>query len=276
MENDATSGRLHIDRKEPSHSVVDTTSTESVGFVKGAPFYNNAAFSRELAVCPFPLRRVGFHSIAGLPAEFDDSLYVQNRIDLPDRVAHSVMRRRKEFYFGRLCAREAVRQIMPDFIGQIEIGEGGRPLFPAGIAGSITHDANRAAAICQPAEYGRLGLDMEPVMTSESAAELWQQIAMPNELALASWRNATEALRLTLIFSAKEALFKAIYADILHIADFHTSAVVEVEMPAGRMVLRLEEDLGGPWCRGRKVAASFLVDADRVLTLVCTTTTPRN
>lgn len=233
--------------------------------------YASDATMRIVRVSPFSIDcLVGYHSIKGFPAAFNDTWFSTSGIDLPVHIARSVIKRRKEFYFGRLCAREALREMIPDFNGQIAVGAGGRPQFPEGFEGSITHDAERAAAICQPAEFGRLGLDMERVMTQKSAAELWPQIAASNELEIVPWSDATEALRLTLIFSAKEALFKAIYPDIRCIVDFLTSAVVDVEMTAGRMLLRLEADLGGPWRRGREIAARFVIDDDRVLTLVST------
>lgn len=163
-----------------------------------------------------------------------------------------------------------MRFFLPDFAGQIRNGQGGVHLFPLGFEGSITLDADRAAAICQPAEFGRLGLDGEPVMTAASANDLWVTIATREELTLACWRDAVESLRLTLIFSVKGALFKDIYPDILCIPEFLTSAVIDVDWTAGYMTIRIEENLAGPWHRGRVILAYFVVDAGRVLTIVST------
>ncbi len=221
-------------------------------------------------VSPFPIASTSFYSIENFPAEFDNVLYQQNRVDLPPRVSLSVIKRRKEYFFGRLCAREAVRFFLPDFTDQIRTGSGGVPQFPGGLAGSITHDADGAAAICQPAEFGSLGLDMEPAMSAALAEELWMTVATREELALLCWRDAIKSLRLTLIFSAKEALFKAIYPEILCIPEFLTSAVINVNWTAGYMTLRLEKNLGGGWDRGRIILAYFVVDEGRVLTLVST------
>lgn len=223
---------------------------------------------RESTTCPFELPQAAFQSIDGFPDDFDDACFAQSGIELPARIAASVTKRRKEFYFGRVCAREAMRRIAPGFSGQIGIGQGGRPLFPDGFEGSISHDADRAVAICQPAGYGRLGLDLEPIMSADHAAELWQQIAVGQELGLANWRDAPEALRLTSIFSAKEALFKAIYPDILCVPDFSASRVVDVDLMDGWIRLRLEEDLGGDWRNGREIMARIAVDDGSVLTLV--------
>jgi enterobactin synthetase component D len=222
---------------------------------------------RMTSTSPFPSSAISYCATDVFPPVFDDSWFRQYDIELPHLVASSVLKRRKDFFFGRLCAREAVRQLKRDFIAQIPIGPGGYPIFPDGIEGSISHGGDYAVAVCQSAEFGRVGIDLEPLMTLATAAEVGPLIAGRNEVDLIDWADTCEPLRLTLIFSAKEALFKAMYPDIRRIVDFSCASLVGVDRMAGRMLLTLEDDLGAPWNTGRQIEAQFDVHVDKVVTL---------
>lgn len=225
---------------------------------------------RMTSTSPFSSPAISYCATDVFPPVFDDTWFHRYDIELPRQVALSVLKRRKDFFFGRLCAREAVRQMNRDFIGQIPIGSGGYPVFPEGIEGSISHGGDHAVAVCRTAELGRLGIDLEPLMTLATAAEVSPLIAGRNEVDLIDWADTPETLRLTLIFSAKEALFKAMYPDIRRIVDFSCASLVGVDRMAGRMLLKLEDDLGTLWNRGRQIEAQFDVHVDKVVTLVTT------
>lgn len=139
---------------------------------------------------------------------------------LPADLADAVPRRRAEFLAGRLCAMLALRAIG----APPEVGRAGRaPVWPAGATGSIAHAGGRAIAVAarRPA---RLGVDCETLMTPRTAAEIGPLI-----LREAEWRLRPEAMEaarfLTLAFSAKEALYKALSDSLDEIPDFHAARV---------------------------------------------------
>lgn len=227
------------------------------------------AMARISSACPFPSEAFCYRSTDAIPEAFDDSWFAQYGIDLPARVALSVPTRRREFFWGRLCAHVAIRRFAPNLNGQITIGSHGCPVFPDGFEGSISHGGDHAVAVCQPAELGRLGVDVEPLITQKTTRDIGPLIASQAEIDRADWGDAHESLRLTLIFSAKEALFKAMYPDIARIVDFSCASVAGVDRTVERLLLTIEEDLSGRWNRGRQIEAQFKVYADRVITLVC-------
>jgi 4'-phosphopantetheinyl transferase EntD len=80
------------------------------------------------------------------------------------------------------------------------------PIWPAGITGSITHDAEFAAAMVAPADrFGGIGIDIEPAVPL--AAEIRNLVARPEEWA----EFSNSGLYDKALFSIKEAVFKAVY-----------------------------------------------------------------
>jgi 4'-phosphopantetheinyl transferase EntD len=123
--------------------------------------------------------------------------------DLPRAVA----KRRTERAFGRACARTALAElgIAP---AAITTGAGGEPCWPAGLAGSITHtDDHAAAAVARG--VAALGIDLESLAHTARVPDLLATVALGSE------REHLAAL----VFSAKESVYKCLYAG--RFLDFH-------------------------------------------------------
>lgn len=125
-------------------------------------------------------------------------------------VERAVASRRRQFATVRRCARDALASlgVTP---GPLLPGHRGAPIWPPGIAGSMTHcDGYLAAAVARTADVPALGIDAEP-NSPLPEAELLAMIASPPErrrlapLALA--RPDVHWDRLT--FCVKESTFKA-------------------------------------------------------------------
>jgi 4'-phosphopantetheinyl transferase EntD len=128
----------------------------------------------------------------------------------------AVAGRVREFALGRSCAREALGRLEPG-LGRAPIlrasGSGSadrRPLWPEGFVGAITHKAGfAAAAAARAAAYRGLGLDLERVRAPSAA--LLRRILRPEERErFATLSEAQRDAAFTLVFSAKESLFKAL------------------------------------------------------------------
>ncbi|MNE68057.1 phosphopantetheinyltransferase component of enterobactin synthase multienzyme complex [compost metagenome] len=73
---------------------------------------------------------------------------------------------------------------------------------------------------------------------------------------------------LTLAFSAKESLFKAIYPQVGGYFDFDAARLVEVHWPSGRLVLRVTQDLSTSIRAGMLFEGHFQMWADAVFTVI--------
>lgn len=135
-------------------------------------------------------------------------------------------KRRREFAGGRWCARQALAHLGIEAVA-IPVGDGRAPLWPPGVAGSIAHsDTHAIAAVTREPAIRSLGVDLEPDTSLEE--DLWMTICGPEELAWLSGQPAVERGRLArLLFSAKEAIYKATFPIDRIVRDFQ-SALVEV------------------------------------------------
>lgn len=120
----------------------------------------------------------------------------------------AVAERRLLYALGRAAARDALAQlgVPPAAIGR---GAGGQPLWPDGIVGAISHsNAVAVALVGRRTDYVGLGVDVE-ALGRNIDGRIAHLVAGPSEMA---WVNPEAGLeRLIMLFSAKEAVFKALY-----------------------------------------------------------------
>jgi 4'-phosphopantetheinyl transferase EntD len=95
--------------------------------------------------------------------------------------------------------------------GDIGIGRGpgGEPLWPEDVVGAISHAGDIAVAIVGwRRDYAGLGIDIEQLARAPSARAA-RLICRPAEM---DWvDNGADSQRLAMLFSAKEAVFKALF-----------------------------------------------------------------
>lgn len=178
-----------------------------------------------------------------------------------------VAKRQAEHLAGRLCAREALRRVT----GQASVpavGEDRAPQWPRGVVGSITHGDNWAAALVAPKDRWRaLGLDVERLLPAERAQRLQGEILTPAEVQrLQNLDNETRAARISLSFSLKESLFKALYPLTLTRFYFHDAELLDIDQDSVR--LRLLIDLNAHWRTGTELDGQFALFDNKVLSLV--------
>jgi 4'-phosphopantetheinyl transferase EntD len=192
-------------------------------------------------------------------------------IALPARLARSVRKRQAEFLAGRFCAREAVRLCAPDLAAvEIGIGPAREPLWPRGIVGAITHTHGIAsAAIARATDARALGLDAERILSEDAAAAVLESIAARDEVsAIARTTGWSEAVALTAIFSAKESVFKALYAEVGRYFDFRDARLEAFDAHGGSFHARLLTGLTPSLPAGLGVVGRFSRSSDFVFTAI--------
>ena len=217
---------------------------------------------------PEPLPGTVFLSTRFDPALLTPGDFQHCAVPPPASIQRSVAKRQAEFLAGRLCARAALQQL--DQINCIPaIGEDRAPVWPAHISGSITHSTGHAAAIVgHKAQWRGLGMDLENLLSLERAERLAGEILTAQELQrMADVPRAQIALLVTLTFSVKESLFKALYPIVQKRFYFEHAEVVEWS-EAGHVRLRLLTDLSSEWCHGKGLTAQFALNAGQLLSLV--------
>ena len=122
-----------------------------------------------------------------------------------EQLAGAVASRRAEYSTGRYLAKQALGRLGID-TSSIP-AEDRRPIWPAGVVGSITHSRHYAlAAVCPRSHFAGVGIDIE--RTNRVTDKIAPKTMTEHELAGtdAGWPPFPR----TANFSAKEAVFKAV------------------------------------------------------------------
>ncbi|MDF2644128.1 MAG: 4-phosphopantetheinyl transferase [Pseudomonas sp.] len=217
---------------------------------------------------PFPVEGAVLVSGGFDPQQLADGDFSRCIVEKPASIARSVAKRQTEFLAGRLCAREAMRQL-DSRLYVPQIGEDRAPVWPGDVCGSITHSTGWAAAIvAHKAQWRGLGLDTENLLGHERASRLAGEILTADELAaMAAAPQDQVALRVTLTFSIKEALFKALYPIVQKRFYFEDAQLVDWT-ESGSARLRLLTDLSPEWHAGKELDGQFALLDAHLLSLV--------
>lgn len=122
-----------------------------------------------------------------------------------EQVEGAVASRRAEYSTGRFLAKRALGRLGIDT--SAILSEGRRPIWPAGVVGSITHSRHYAlAAVCPRAKFAGVGIDLE--RTNRVTDRIAPKTMTERELSgtATGWPPYSR----TANFGAKEAVFKAV------------------------------------------------------------------
>ncbi|MCL3881517.1 4'-phosphopantetheinyl transferase superfamily protein [Marivita sp. GX14005] len=167
------------------------------------------------------------------PDRFTPELFHTNGMPLPLHIARSVPKRQAEFLAGRLLVRhgQEALNLAPDTIGTADTRA---PIWPKGSSGSITHARGRCGVLISTDTGSSYGIDTEQIAQGDSLKAILSQTLSDHDKALLS---KTETARdATLVFSAKETLFKALHPLIGRFFGFDAAELAE---PPGKNTLRL-------------------------------------
>ena len=143
--------------------------------------------------------------------------------------AASVVAVRRASGAARIVARRLLANI--GIVGcALPKAQGGAPVWPPGIVGSISHDSRVAmAAIARCRDFSAIGIDIEPA--ERLPPDLLDIVATPQERA----RISDDPFAGRLLFAAKEAVYKAVYPLDRTFLDHHD---VQIDLTHGRAIVR--------------------------------------
>ena len=143
--------------------------------------------------------------------------------------ASSVVTVRRASGAVRIVARQLLARV--GFAGcAVPKTKSGAPIWPAGVVGSLTHDARvAAAAVAMHRDFSALGVDIEPA--EALPPELLELVATPRERA----EIDVDPYHGRLLFAAKEAVYKAVFPLDQTFLEHHD---VEVSLTNRRAIVR--------------------------------------
>lgn len=175
--------------------------------------------------------------------------------------------RRAEFDAGRACAGSLLRQLGASDT-RVLVSADRAPIWPDGFTGSISHSSDLlgvAVARRSPA-IRSLGVDIEAIVSEETCREVAAMCVNPVELELIESLDADKRVAMTVLFSAKEALFKALYPLVGGFFDFCDAEVRGMDSRSQRLDVILLRDLSTEFVKGSAIRGSYRSDSARVFT----------
>ncbi|SEN32753.1 4'-phosphopantetheinyl transferase EntD (siderophore biosynthesis) [Pseudorhodobacter antarcticus] len=181
----------------------------------------------------------------------------QNAPLWPGESISATPKRALEFAAGRAAARMAMAalNIAPTAIPH---GDDRAPIWPPGLNGSITHSATACLAALTRAPT-LIGIDLEPATPLDP--DLWPIILSPSER---SALGPNAALQAKLIFSAKEATYKAQYPRSQTLLDY---MAMEITLGPQTFTARFTLDVPG-FPKNTQLTGHHTHSQNHVLTLV--------
>ncbi len=187
-------------------------------------------------------------------------------MSLPHSISRSSQKRQREFAAGRYCASRALQCAGHDVDVELPIGADNLPSWPSGWTGSISHCTSITIAVAgQTSSHSSLGVDVEACMDMQVAKNIQSEIGLLSEIAL--FQDLSPHHALTLLFSAKEALYKALYPLVRQFFDF--KAVQAIHLTESTLTLRLCMNLGEQWPNGSDLIVTYALFPDHVFTMLC-------
>lgn len=160
--------------------------------------------------------------------------------------SRAVVKRKAEHLAGRLAAFYALQAHGIEHVAGT--GDRRQPLWPDGWYGSISHCGNRALATVAKTP---VGVDIEKIIAAGHCEEIAPGIIGAAERKVLEACGLDFPLGLTLAFSAKESLYKALSFRLSHIPEF--SAAEVIHCGSDSLTLRLNAGfhpaLAGEICR---------------------------
>ena len=175
--------------------------------------------------------------VAGDPTAWSEAF------DWPTELTDAAISRRSDFLMGRLAAVEALRRLGAE--GSVGRSPEGAPVWPEGIAGSLTHHSGVAAAVvgrgADGQGYAGMGIDICPRLEGDRLRAVVRQCL--TEAEREAWASEEAA---TLAFAAKESIYKAAYPRAQRFIGFDEAEIVDVGDGtwAARLCGPLADELG--------------------------------
>lgn len=144
--------------------------------------------------------------------------------------------RKNEFLLGRLCASKAHELCTGRTLLSVPANADRSPAWPSGIMGTISHNQYWVgAAVSNHKDVIGIGIDFE--VMGRTRLELAKQIRTEHDIK--SHPKLSDEELLTIIFSCKESLYKALYPDVKKFFGFEEAALRELDLDNGVFTIDL-------------------------------------
>lgn len=225
-------------------------------FITDVEWLNIDGYSGHIATCCFSSEN------------YHDYYYRVLDIYFPTLLYSAVKKRRAEFLAGRYLACIVLEELGHSNFTLLQ-GSAREPIWPVNISGSISHCSNKViCAANNKMITASVGIDIEKKIPYKQAKELWTKIINSSEYDLLCQQEQPFERLLTITFSAKESLFKALYPMLKNYFYFLDTQLIEIDMKKNTFRLELLKNMHEEFCNGRIFEGVFRVKNNEIITLI--------
>jgi len=222
---------------------------------------------------PLPLKQASHYFCVDFNwQDLDENFFTSKGISLPQNMREDVPKKKAHFLGGRYCAHQALSMMKrkdsdapenyeneQNDLVPIQKSEQGAPIWPEGVIGSITHTENFIGAVVESSEKLRgIGIDTEKILGPQSVVMVESLVATEEEKRKSLSFDPFEYF--TLIYSAKESIFKCLNPIIQKYIEFHDVTIENVCFDSQVFTFKLLKDLNEEFREGMSFEGSFHLD----------------
>lgn len=165
---------------------------------------------------------------------------IQNKILVSPSVEAFHPNRKAEFLLGRVCAYKSYEMLTGKELLSLDANKDRSPDWPPEVVGTISHSQHWiGAATALNSDLIGVGMDFE--VMGRTKLELSKYIRSEGDIKTHPLLSEEELL--TVIFSCKETLYKALYPSVKKFFGFEDAAVVEIDLDKGIFIVELLVEL---------------------------------
>ncbi|MDS7944806.1 4'-phosphopantetheinyl transferase superfamily protein [Acinetobacter sp. V110_1] len=205
----------------------------------------------------------------GLDLSQTTYLHIDQQLEHPLKIAQACVDRKNEYLCGRVLA-QAVLNHHFGLDQPITSMYEPLPIWPSHVLGSISHSQNKLiVALSSHAVY--LGIDIEYWVTSEFARESAHLVLTLSEFDL--WKNKAAKFfdfprYVSLIFSIKESLYKAVYPTAKQYIDFLEASIVDINFENQKLTLTFLPEIQHRYQLLERYNGGWTIEQDHIMTWV--------
>lgn len=186
---------------------------------------------------------------------------------IPVQLQKATISRQLEFLSGRSHAKQALKILGHSSTEkEILINENRAPIWPSGIIGSISHTQVYAGAVvANTSDVLGIGFDIEHVFSESLKDQIQTLISSNNEWnSVRSVGTIDDCLKLTLIYVAKEAIYKCLAPITNAFFDFQNVRITEIDMKSTCFKAELCKNLHPTLQVNTRLEGRFFIDHNAV------------
>lgn len=145
-------------------------------------------------------------------------------------LANAATGRKNEFIAGRYCAIKAAENLKHKVV-TLPMGPHREPIWPDALVGSISHTKQTAVAVvAEKKRVKGVGIDLENIVVEKKVETIQKMVATDSDLKLIEALPAeAKKLAYTILFSAKESLYKCLYPICQCYIEFKEATLVSLD-----------------------------------------------